>query len=171
MPRRSRMCTGLPMAPVVDQPLGLDVRGVKDLIVRHAEGHARRGRGVDQLLAFLGAGRERLFHQHVLTGPDGLQRHREVEVVWQADAYRADLRVGDQPGRVRVPAHALRLERRQQLGRGVGDGHQARRAGRLDRRRVDLADLPEADHPDGHGSGGGFRVHAGLPVHDGVGGQ
>jgi len=80
-----------------------------------------------------------------------------------ADAYRADLRVGDQPGRVRVPAHAPRLEWRQQLGRGVGDGHQARRPGRQDRRRVDLADFPEADHPDGAGRGGGFMAHARAP--------
>jgi hypothetical protein len=36
----------------IDEPLGLGVRGVEDLVMGHAEGDARDGRGVDHLLAF-----------------------------------------------------------------------------------------------------------------------
>ena len=143
----------------IDEPLGLGVRGVEDLVVGHAEGHARGGRGVDQLLAFRHADRQRFLHQHVLAGPDRFQGHGEVQVVRQADADRADLGVGDQLAGVPVAADALGLEGRQQVRSGIGDGHQARGARLPDRGRVDLADLAEADQPDGARSRGVVGTH------------
>ena len=122
----------------------------------YAEGHARGGRRVDEPLGLIEADRQRLFHQYVLAGPDGGHGHREVQVVRQADADRADPRVGDQLAGAGVAAHGLAFERRHQFGHGIGHGDQPRRSGLPHRCRVDLADLAQADQPDGSGVGGGL---------------
>ena len=83
-------------AAAVDEPLGLGMRCVEELVMGHAEGHARRRRSVNELLAFIEADRQRLFHQHVLASPDRPQCYREVQVMRQADGYGADLWVADQ---------------------------------------------------------------------------
>jgi hypothetical protein len=51
------------------------------------------------------------------------------------------------------------LEGRQQVRSGVGYGHQARGARLSDRGRVNLADLAEADQPDGARSRGSVGTH------------
>jgi hypothetical protein len=110
----------------VDQPLGLDVRGVEHLVMGHPEGHPRRRGGGHEFLALDEPGRQRLFHQHVLTRPDRPQGHREVQVVRQADGHRADPRVGDQLTGVPVGPHSLGRERLEQFRCGVGHRDQPR---------------------------------------------
>lgn len=114
-----------PDGPGVDEPFGLGVRGVEDLVVGHAERHSRGGRGIDELAAFIGAERQRLLHEHVLAGQDGRHGHTEVQVVRQADRHGADLGVGDQVVGADVAAYAPRLERPQELRCGVGHGQEA----------------------------------------------
>jgi len=143
----------------VDESFGLGVRGVEHLVVGHAESHARGGRGVDELLAVREAGRQRFLDQDVPAGPDRFHGHGEVQVVGQADAHRADLGVGDQLTGVPVAAHAPGFEGRSQLRYGIGHGDQARDARPPDCRGMDLADLAQANEPDGAGSGGAAGTH------------
>ena len=85
-----------------------------------------------------------------------------MQVVREADADRPDLGVGDQLAGVPVAAHALGLEGRQPFRYGVGHGHQVRRRRPPDRGRVNLADLAQADQPDGARSGGEASSHGSL---------
>jgi hypothetical protein len=131
----------------VDEPLGFGVRRVEDLVMGHPEGHASRRRGVDEFLALVNAGRQGLFHEHVLARPDRLKRHGKVQVVRQADGHGADLGVGDQLTGVPVGPHTVGRERLEQFRRGVGHGYQPRGRRPPDGVGVYLAGLAEAYQP------------------------